>query len=123
MNTQEVFDKVVKHLLTQGKKSDDKAMGCRYRHHGLKCAVGALIKDKFYGFDLEGIPLSLLGENDANPVWEACVLSGVKNNSKNEFLLVECQRIHDSLDPIQWEADLRDLAEKLQLIFPENWRS
>ena len=50
---QEIFDQVVDHLLTQGKRSIDKNIGsgngCAYRtSSGLSCAVGCLISDEEY---------------------------------------------------------------------------
>lgn len=54
MNRQEVFDKVVNHLLTQNQKSIDESSQCMYRGiNGLMCAVGCLIPDEFYNKDLE----------------------------------------------------------------------
>ena len=57
MTLQEMFDTMAAHLLKQGERSVSpiNPQQCRYRgDHGLKCAVGALIKDKFYKPSLEG---------------------------------------------------------------------
>ncbi len=51
---QAVFDKVVKHLLTQKRRSEGK-QGCAYRgKDGDMCAVGCLISDKAYDPEIEG---------------------------------------------------------------------
>ena len=51
--SQEVFDVVAKHLLTQNAKSMDDPWDemCAYRgENGRRCAVGALIPDDLYSF-------------------------------------------------------------------------
>ena len=48
MNTQQIFDKVATHLLTQNARSAAEG-SCLYRSpSGLKCAVGCLISDSVY---------------------------------------------------------------------------
>ena len=54
----DVFNKVVTHLLIQGKTSAEYGGNCRYRTFReddttLKCAVGCLISDSVYSEDLE----------------------------------------------------------------------
>lgn len=52
--SQEVFDIVAKHLITQGKPAHDpRTATCYYRFEGLKCAVGAIIPDELYDADME----------------------------------------------------------------------
>jgi hypothetical protein len=56
---QEVFDQVVSHLRTQGKKSISLINSCRYRHVTdddivLRCAAGCLIGDNEYRPEFEG---------------------------------------------------------------------
>ena len=49
MTAQEVFDKVVNHLRTQGKRAIDAEGYCVYRApDGCKCAAGCLIPDADY---------------------------------------------------------------------------
>jgi hypothetical protein len=58
MNKQKVFNKVTKHLLTQDEQSIGEDNTCLYRSpKGLKCAIGCLIKDKFYTKELESNPI------------------------------------------------------------------
>jgi len=59
MSKQEIFDKVAKHLLTQGRKAThtqpDANSVCMYRTpDGLKCAAGCLIPDEIYHPQMEG---------------------------------------------------------------------
>jgi hypothetical protein len=61
MDTQAVVDKVLKHLWDQGKAStyvcihEPNIGGCAYRGmDGTKCAIGILIPDDIYSFDMEG---------------------------------------------------------------------
>ena len=54
MNQQEVFDKVVRHLLKQGERAISDNGRCAYNDsHGRKCAVGCLITDEAYNPDIE----------------------------------------------------------------------
>lgn len=49
MTAQEVFDACAKHLIEQGKKSEDGRGMCRYRGpNDLKCAAGIFISDEAY---------------------------------------------------------------------------
>lgn len=63
MNTQEIFNTVATHLLTQNARSMGTApqmegRGCLYRgENGRMCAVGCLIKDEFYDPILENEPV------------------------------------------------------------------
>lgn len=56
MNNQEVFDKVYKHLVSQGKRSKIwDGLNCAYRGaNGLTCSIGCLIPDADYSPDIEG---------------------------------------------------------------------
>jgi hypothetical protein len=56
MDTQAVVDKVLKHLWDQGRVSHEPYVGgCAYRgEDGTKCAIGILIPDDIYSFDMEG---------------------------------------------------------------------
>lgn len=53
LTKQQVFNKVVKHLFTQGYASVNKHNGkCMYRNtEGLSCAVVCLIPDEYYDDD------------------------------------------------------------------------
>lgn len=92
---QKLFDKVVNHLVAQGKQSighfPSGDEGCLYRSKdGLSCAVGCLIEDKHYTRDMEnrepGYPV----------VTEGLRKSGVSTDASTLQLLRELQRIHDN---------------------------
>jgi hypothetical protein len=54
MNTQEIFNFVVKHLIEQGRPSVDGRGNCVYRSpEGSMCAVGCLIPDEIYDESME----------------------------------------------------------------------
>lgn len=103
---QKIFDQVRNHLLAQMEKSFEKT-GCKYRGpNGLKCAAGIFIPDDKYSRSMEGSLCTYF------EVREATGLS----MPESTFLL-ELQLIHDCHDPSQWEAKLREFAEKHGLKF------
>ena len=94
MNSQEVFDKVFTHLISQGHQArGDKAGAglttCQYRgKNGSSCAVGCLIPDEVYTRDMEAMTVKeLMCENDRI----ASMFSDV-----DIVLLQRLQTIHDS---------------------------
>lgn len=109
LSSQEIFDKVATHLLTQGKRALLPSGDCAYRgQDGSKCAIGCLIPDDLY----EGTFKQYEGK-----VW--CVIPddellkiGIEKD-KNYRLLTQLQSVHDNLyeDPAFWKQDLRKLAE------------
>lgn len=63
MTTKEIFDKMVNHLLTQGRQASSDSGMCKYRftlnnHQTISCAIGGIILDEFYSEDLEGARIS-----------------------------------------------------------------
>ena len=110
---QTVFDKVVKHLLTQKRRSEGKR-GCAYRApDGDMCAVGCLISDKAYDPEIEG-----------NTVREATVLdtlaeSGVPTYEKMKALLTNLQCLHDQRPIDLWKTDLKELAKQHRLTWKD----
>lgn len=101
MTRQEVFEKVVKHLLTQRKRAIDTS-GCRYRINGLMCAAGSLIKDEYYYVGLEQKTV------DKPSVREALLQSGI--DGKDIELIGELQYIHDHVELFKWKSELKKLA-------------
>ncbi len=111
---QKVFNKVAKHLITQKKRSRNVGT-CLYRSEdGLSCAVGCLIKDKFYSTRIEGN-----GSNDPI-VKKVLIQSGVmvKNKDIGE-LLDDLQSIHDNGIPSDWRKKLVVLANSYELKIPK----
>ncbi len=111
MNTQEIFDKVAKHLLTQNAKSGD---GSNYLYrgpNGMMCAVGCLIDDNAYSPDFEKCRIQ------SPPVKEALFSSGVVCQHDNESLLTRLQMIHDYKDVVNWKQQLESCANHFGLKF------
>ena len=121
LNRQEIYDKVMTHLFTQGAKSRVplKWIGertetnvCAYRGEGgLKCAAGVLIDDEHYSPSLEGVGVPR--ESDLIPriqsvkqrpkivlISDALNASGIPTGA---FQLVrELQCLHDRYRPSEW---------------------
>ena len=110
---QVVFDMVVKHLLTQKRRSEGKR-GCAYRgKDGDMCAVGCLISDKAYDPEIEGFSISHLG------VREELAESGVPIYSKMNILLIYLQYIHDKCPIGLWKTYMQNLAKQHNLTWKD----
>lgn len=126
-SAQEIFDKVVHHLLTQKQRSvllETRASleySCAYRGSGgLKCAIGCLIKDEFYSPELEGkgVGSSII----SSALMNSGVDLGKPGSADGAYLmrlLTELQTIHDHASIDRWEDGLRRLADRFTLEF--NW--
>lgn len=104
---QELFTQIVTGLKAQGYQQSQIFGKCRYRGpDGLKCAVGHCIDDELYYPAIEGtsvlsLPLKVLPERE-RPILNAC------------------QRAHDGArSPADLEAELRDVATRYDLEFPD----
>jgi len=99
--TEEVFEYIRHHLLTQMQQSKNDKGICFYRNEqGLKCAAGCLIPDNMYYPDLE------------YRKWDSLVIRNFAPEDHME-LIQEMQRIHDDNDPITWELALDTLEGEL----------
>lgn len=119
MDQQEVFNKVYRHLLTQGERSESTFTvdgidrpGCAYRgDEGRKCAIGCLIDDDRYTPELEtrgaGHPL----------VEDALGYSLLSHDDR--CLLKRLQDVHDCRNPASWAASLKGISETFGLTVPE----
>lgn len=100
-SSQEVFDTVAKHLLTQKSKSVMDFHGipsCAYRgENGTKCAAGCLISDEEY-----------------NAAWEQSswhVLNMAGSVPTHHLLLIKhLQTVHDSMGVERWKSGLSNVA-------------
>lgn len=108
MNTREIFEKVRNHLLEQKCRSLSDGFRCAYRgENGTKCAVGALIDDRFYDLYLE-----------ENSIKDPRVLVAVEQSIGRELsfreqqMLHDLQNLHDNYSVTDWESDLKHLAEE-----------
>ena len=90
MKKKEVFIRMAEHLFEQGERAIA-ADVCLYRsHNGNKCAVGALIDDKYYDLSFEGKSI------DDKSVQEAVSNSLGSPLTKDDVdLLAEMQDAHD----------------------------
>jgi hypothetical protein len=116
LTDQQIFDKVAKHLLDQGRASSvtDEALGgkrrtkCLYRGPGgLRCAVGALFPDNVYTPGLEG-----LAANSARMA-TALRAGGIEFTLDTADFLRQLQDAHDdyltvSMD--EWKSEMRAIA-------------
>ena len=118
MTNQEIFNKVYKHMLKQGRRSLLNYMDgmCAYRgNDGLKCAVGCLIEDENYFFGLERFSAHSVA------VQVALAKSGVDNIHQGNTLelIGALQKIHDMTEPSSWERNLKAVALNYGLTVPE----
>lgn len=115
---QDIFDKVVNHLLTQNQKSKDylkyrddakPILTCTYRsllddNTILKCAIGCLVPNDKYSESFEGKSIASLIEH-LNLFIEPTRLD----------LLIHLQTIHDNRSVREWQSSLEDLADTFYL--------
>lgn len=133
---QEVFDRVVKHLLTQNKvsfasKNGDSKNGdiCAYRGAGgLMCAVGCLIPDNLYKPEMDHpdtvVHMGYISSTDIMGIVEHFGLNElfdftVTDCSADQFImhLATLQHIHDKTPTKMWEFELKEFAKKNNLEF------
>lgn len=112
MDKQETFNRVVRHLLTQGKKAIYEAEdgpACAYRGaDGTKCAIGCLIPDSFYLPVFEGNAPGL--DKYASTVGKMLAVAAGAESQEDVNLLRELQHVHDTEDPELWPGRLRRVA-------------
>ena len=110
---QAVFDKVVKHLLTQNRRSMGKDR-CVYRgENGDMCAVGCLISDEAYDPKIEG------SSAYNSQVLGKLAESGVPTYRKMLILLAALQYVHDEASISLWRGHLRILAKQHNLTWKD----
>ena len=103
---QDVFDKVLNHMRVQGKLSLGVEDSCAYRgNNGLKCAIGALIPDKNYDKDIEGL-------HAGNSMVYSKLPYPLENCKDNKFLENIQKNMHDHIDPSNFKVNLEKNAEE-----------
>jgi len=101
--TEEVFEYIKHHLLTQMKRCVDDKGDCLYRNkQGLKCAAGCLIADDEYIPEIE------------NKSWYSLVVEKFAPEDHME-LIQEMQRIHDDTPVSDWELVLNKVGGRLDV--------
>jgi hypothetical protein len=110
LNYQKTYNTVRDHLLSQRKKSmlGNSDYVCAYRgKDGLKCAVGILIKDKFFDPKCNADDLSLPGVKAM-----ICKSLKLKDLTAEDLdFLSDLQLIHDCCNIDEWEEQLHDFAD------------
>lgn len=126
---QKIFNRVRRHLLKQKECAFNNG-ACVYRApNGLRCAIGALIKDEVYCKGIEGAGIHsmtcvLEGDPDANYMHANYMLAqvlvetlgaqAVASYEVRDFLYA-LQALHDDEDPEQWERALARFASEMEL--------
>jgi hypothetical protein len=97
---QEGFDKVTRHLLTQGRWAQDDDGDCMYLNEwGLRCAIGCLIPEGIYKPHMEHMtPCGLVADGIVDPL------------GMTVKMLNKLQQIHDRFEPKTWRRKLRYFA-------------
>jgi hypothetical protein len=112
---QEIFNRVVAHLLRQNDRSTDINGLCAYRGgDGLMCAVGCLISDEAYDPSFEGMSAQL------PRVVVALEKSGITVTDDLERLLVRLQELHDITPVESWKSTLAKIATEFNLEMPND---
>lgn len=113
MNSQEMFDAVARHLLSQRtharamiRVNGGLAYACAYRgFFGSKCAIGVLIPDDKYDRKMEGHIVSKI-----RSVWPE-----LSDYIPDEVLATELQMLHDKFPVLMWPHRLQRLADEFGL--------
>lgn len=110
---QEIFDKVLNHLRTQGKAAVDDEGTCAYRGEGgTSCAVGCLIPDALYSSEFEN---KAVAADVFKKTLEALGLTG------HIKLLRSLQSAHDGSlhdgSVGRWEVSMESIAEANNLTY------
>ena len=115
MNEQEVFDKVYRHLITQGARAlenDEPGAVCQYRApDGKRCAIGCLIPDEMYHPKIEG-------RSSGNLQIELPGFIALFDRDFNFNLLRKLQSLHDFYPVREWRQSLAYVAKKFGLTVP-----
>jgi hypothetical protein len=113
MNNQQAFNKMVRHLRKQNKRSSNQDGGiCSYRtYDGLRCAVGSLIPNRLYDYGFEHQTIEYAMKTHP-PLGE--YLAGVSLN-----LMQHMQAIHDDEPVGKWEQCFKEAAKKFNLTLPK----
>lgn len=125
MTRQEVFTKVVTHMLKQSKQAREvynpsSSGPCRYRTEGgLMCAVGCLVPDEIYHDSMEGTILHGVIERANEGMLPEPLAQFVKAELEPHVVLLrDLQYAHDHFDPEEWRDQLASTGERCGLTMP-----
>lgn len=115
LTNQQLFDKVVTHLRTQGVQAavfnGSETVYCKYRIDGKMCAAGCLIADEHYSQDLEG------EKSSAANVYLAIKASIGEHDAD---LVRKLQLVHDNAD--SWSSyGLDEPGERSLKVIAKHW--
>lgn len=120
LTNQEIFDRVYKHLMSQGKRAYDASGGCAYRGtHGTRCAVGCLIPDAVYTPDIEGAGIPGAKDKTIRGKALSNVLKASGLPPTAWDLLADLQEVHDDRPPEHWAEALTEVAHRYALTVPQ----
>lgn len=106
---QKAFNKAVKFLLKQNKKSIDNNGKCLYRGpNNTRCGAGVLLPDRLYRKEMEGQVCWV-----SNTVGEA-----IKSCGYSTVFVRKIQVIHDDSPVHTWKEKFQELAEEEGLVWP-----
>ena len=114
MTRQEIFTKVYKHLMKQGRKALSTHGGCQYRSpYGLKCAIGCLIPNGLYDpeWDNYGTGVTII-------LTESKELTKLLGGRRNVNMLQSLQSVHDDNKVEYWKEALEKAAKKHGMEIP-----
>ena len=119
LSKQQIFTRVAKHLLRQGKKALDASGNCAYRgEDGTKCAIGCLIPDGLYRPWFEGTSPGFWPQRQTGV--EIAEVSGLTPETVD--FARRLQGIHDSYGVEQWPGRLRVIGDDHDLRLPKELR-
>lgn len=121
MTLQEIFNKAVGSLLKQGARSESEfndRRKCAYRSDVGCCAVGHLIPDEIYRYEMDAnASTSVLNLLQDFPEVNNFILADNVTRDVSEIFLVDLQHIHDTSDPCEWPDQLKRIAERYDLVW------
>lgn len=101
MNTREMLEKAITHVIKQGKAATSKEGQCRYRTaEGYMCAVGALINDEFY---MDGI--------ESHGIEETCTINVVEKSIGRCLERAEVNFLGEIQESHDFSADALNFVE------------
>jgi len=126
---QQVFDKIVSHLRSQGKQSRNTLGDCVYKNtDGTSCAVGCLIEDQFYSPDIEGLSVDdifdALSRSLGIPFSDVILLEELLNDlqATHDRGVSKWEEEEENLNPGNdllkiWEGCFQKIAASYNLIY------
>jgi hypothetical protein len=118
LSAKEIYERVSAHLLTQRAVSEDENGSCRLRGDGgRKCAIGSLIRDDLYCFDIEGVGIAYYRHARDGALLRALYASNVNVYDEHIVeLLTELEELHDNAHVDEWPQLLEALGQRHAVI-------